>query len=297
MIAHVFRGLALDSVQRGHPVISALLCSYCPAAVRWWRAGADPSQPFDPFWAVLEHRSAGRTLMEALEFMDLAGLAGFARRYVSKVEDYRGQARNRRIASPEQLPTFLEEKLPLAYRHEFARALEKIGGWQNFSPFLRAWAFVFPDWLQQLRIEPHADVRIVDRSIDFLKHPLFQLPFWQFRGSGRKILGAFTQNVHAPTCFLTAFLVQFFEQGIDFDGDEMYILDSLGRAHRYRAHWSTAELAGVLEGLSVFASSGPYPPLMALNDLTACTECGYEAICWKKSGGSPPSLTPLALNF
>ena len=44
--------LALQDPQnpRGHPVLAALLYAFCPAAARWWLAGADPEQIFDPVW-------------------------------------------------------------------------------------------------------------------------------------------------------------------------------------------------------------------------------------------------------
>ena len=48
MHTDLFFSLLNRENRRGHPILAAMLYSFCPAAARWWIAGADPQPPFDP---------------------------------------------------------------------------------------------------------------------------------------------------------------------------------------------------------------------------------------------------------
>jgi hypothetical protein len=42
MYTDLFTALAERENPRGHPLLAALLYAFCPAAARWWLAGAVP---------------------------------------------------------------------------------------------------------------------------------------------------------------------------------------------------------------------------------------------------------------
>ncbi len=48
MYTDLFAALLNRENRRGHPILSALLYSFCPAAARWWIEGADPQPPLRP---------------------------------------------------------------------------------------------------------------------------------------------------------------------------------------------------------------------------------------------------------
>ncbi|MBT3390124.1 MAG: hypothetical protein HN413_06905, partial [Chloroflexi bacterium] len=84
--------LALKDAQnpRGHPILAALAYVFCPAAARWWLAGADPAEPFDPVWQSLSDLAAGEeTLKDALKRYGFEGLMEQVKTYIGQVESYR----------------------------------------------------------------------------------------------------------------------------------------------------------------------------------------------------------------
>ena len=63
MYTDLFLALLNRGNARGHPILSALLYAFCPAAARWWLAGAEPTIPFDPVWQSLQDLASGGTLL------------------------------------------------------------------------------------------------------------------------------------------------------------------------------------------------------------------------------------------
>lgn len=291
MEKHLFRALVRNRAARAHPILAALLYAFCPAASRWWLAGVEPAMLFDPLWAALAFRASGQTLRGVLEAWQLDGLLPYARRYVHKVEAYRGQAQNRRITSPEQLPTFMEGNLPLQSRHRYSDALEKLGGWKNFYPFLRAWAFVLPDWFQQLKLSSDAVIQLEDVAIRFEGLPDVRMPSWKFGERNFAFLGGIESE---PGSFRMECVARY---AVVAAGCETFRLDDSGLAHPIRPEWPEETLAETVQRLTNLALDGPYPPLAGLNSPAACTRCGFTAVCRGATGGSFSGLSRLALHF
>ena len=294
MESHLFLAVRRNPAARAHPVLSALLYTFCPAACRWWLGGVDPAPLFDPYWAALEYRAAGRTLREVLSEWELDALLPFARRYVHRVEAYRKQAQNRRVQSPEQLPTFMEGVLPLAERHRSAGPLARIGGWQNFYPFLRAWAFVLPDWLEQLRVDADPGIELIDVPVRCREAPGLHLPAWQFDEKGRKTVAFLASKTNTSASFQAALIARL---SVLEPGTGLSMLDSDGRVHAFRPSWPPEKLAETLHRLAGLAVDGPHPPLAGLKDPLVCDRCGFAAICRGESAARDGAFSDLALHF
>jgi len=150
MYTDLFLALKDPHNPRRHPLLAALLYAFCPAAARWWVAGAEPEQVFDPIWQALTDRAGGKTLKEALAGYGFETLLEDAKQYVEQVEAFRRHHPG--IAAPELLPTFSGGHLELAKRFGLQEAINKLGGrWENFFAYMRAWAFLVSDWAAEMR--------------------------------------------------------------------------------------------------------------------------------------------------
>ncbi|MDO9349299.1 MAG: hypothetical protein Q7T47_08430, partial [Anaerolineales bacterium] len=78
MYTDLFTVLADRENPRGHPLLATLLYAFCPAAARWWLAGAEPVIPFDPVWQALQDFTLGKTLKEVLSGYGFENLLGHA---------------------------------------------------------------------------------------------------------------------------------------------------------------------------------------------------------------------------
>ena len=76
MYTDLFLALLNRGNARGHPILSALLYAFCPAAARWWLAGAEPTIPVDPVWPSLQDLASGGTLLDHLKRYGFSSLAG-----------------------------------------------------------------------------------------------------------------------------------------------------------------------------------------------------------------------------
>ncbi|MDP2975161.1 MAG: AMP-binding protein [Anaerolineales bacterium] len=86
MYTDLFTALANRENLRGHPLLAALLYAFCPAAARWWLAGAEPVIPFDPVWQALQDFTLGKTLKEVLSGYGFENLLGHAQKYIRNVD-------------------------------------------------------------------------------------------------------------------------------------------------------------------------------------------------------------------
>ncbi|PIZ25437.1 MAG: hypothetical protein COY47_05970, partial [Chloroflexi bacterium CG_4_10_14_0_8_um_filter_57_5] len=160
---------------RGHPILAALLYAFCPAAARWWLAGAEPVVSFDPLWQALTDLAKGETLKEALLRYGFENLLGNARSYVDEVEAYRRVRPG--VFAPETLPFFPGGHLELASRFGHQEAINKLGGrWENFFAYIRAWAFTAQDWETNIRFFAAPAVGAVTRLALML--PGTRRPAW-----------------------------------------------------------------------------------------------------------------------
>src|SRR5512142_2622879 len=100
MHSDLFLALLNRKNPRGHPILSAMLYTFCPAAARWWLAGADPTPPFDPVLQSLKDLASGGTLLEHLKCYGFENLIDDIKEYVQEVQTYRSQ---HPIQAPETL--------------------------------------------------------------------------------------------------------------------------------------------------------------------------------------------------
>lgn len=89
MYTDLFMGLLNRRNALGHPVLSAMLYAFCPAAARWWQAGAEPTPPSDPVWQSLQDLTSGGTLLEHLSGYGFGNLTEEVKKYVQEVQTYR----------------------------------------------------------------------------------------------------------------------------------------------------------------------------------------------------------------
>ena len=291
MLADFWMDLLNPANRRGHPVLSALLYTFCPAASRWWQAGADPVISFDPLWQAHNLRASGLTLREALESRGLGELMVHARKYVEQVGAFREQLQNRHIRAPELLPTFLGGKLPFAARHGLASAFEQIGGWQNFYPFVRAWAFSLRDWQAAFGLPAIPELERTGMTMKMFSAEPILLSIWKLRGSGRTALGLLVSGSR----YQTGWIAEVFLHSLNgIYTEDLYLLSEAGHAVRVETRLGPAVLRTLLERVSAITQTGPFLPVNALNDPARCRRCGFHHLCWVEG---EPGLSPIALAF
>jgi hypothetical protein len=292
--------LALQDPQnpRGHPVLAALLYAFCPAAARWWLAGADPEQIFDPVWQALTDLAGGRTLKEALTGYGFESLLADARQYVEQVEAFRRVHPG--VAAPELLPTFSGGHLELAKRFGLREAIRKLGGrWENFFVYVRAWAFLVSDWEAEMRFFSTPDLAYhqLMLTLSGIRRPV-RFPAWTWVdrvGHGaRVVIGLLVNGSEQDELrFALARLA-----GPEGDAPwpaapEVWAMArGSGKAEPGDPHLPLDQLAPLVIRLSELAREGPYPPLGAFTSPERCRACGFSAQCY--AGGE---LSPLGLEF
>jgi len=299
MFTDLFRALRNPQNPRGHPILASLSYVFCPAAARWWIAGADPVIPFDPVWQALEDLSSSdKTLKDALEGYGFGGLIEDVKAYIAKITAYR--KRHPEVVAPERLPLFTGGRIELSKRHLFHTAIQKLdGNWDNFFTYIRTWAFIVRDWEAEMRFftpsvlglqELNLIVSGVRRSIPF--------PAWvwtaNFGRTNRIVAGLIVSDGQRdPLRFLLA-------QQSSPQGDrpwasplEVWTIDPLrGSAKPFGGVLEAVHLAKTIERLAHLAKNGPHPPLVALNQPQKCTHCGYQPQCYQDK-----RINQLALNF
>jgi len=277
--------------RRGHPLLLALLYVFCPAAAHWWLAGADPLIPFDPLWQAHNLRAGGRTLREALEAWGLGELLPTARKYVDRVEAFRAQSQHLRVTAPELLPTFLGGKLPVADRHGLAGAFERIGGWENFFPFVRAWAFTVRDWQQMLGLPGTPKLERISISTgEALAEPAL-LSVWKLRAGRRSVLGLF----EPADATIGEWAAEVYLHGpAAAQEEELFILSETGTGIRAVAKFGAGNIRMLVGRMTELARGYPGLPVNALKNPSVCRRCGYRHLCW---GDGEEGLTPLALEL
>jgi len=77
-----------------------MLYEFCPAAAHWWHSGVDPVLPYDMVWKMMEMRATGMNMREALESLNLGGLAANVANYIGQVDAYRNHHLKEKDCSP-----------------------------------------------------------------------------------------------------------------------------------------------------------------------------------------------------
>jgi hypothetical protein len=292
--------LALQDPQnpRGHPILAALLYAFCPAAARFWLAGAEPEPVFDPLWQALTDLAGGRTLKEALAGYGFETLLADAKQYLEQVEAFRRLHPG--VAAPEHLPTFGGGHLELAKRFGLREAVDKLGGrWENFFDYVHAWAFLVSDWETEMRFfgTPELAYRRLMLTLPGIRRPL-RFPAWVWLdrvGHGaRVVIGLLVRGREQDELrFALA-------RRAGPEGDtpwpaqpEVWAMDrENGKAEPIDPHLPLEGLAPLITRLAELAKEGPNPPLGALTSPGRCRFCGFSAQCYANN-----ELSPLALEF
>lgn len=298
MHTDLFLALLNRENARGHPILSALAYSYCPAAARWWLAGADPIPPFDPIWQCLQDLSSGGTLREHLKRYGFEDLAEEIKTYVQEIQAYRSQ---HPVQAPETLPLFRGGKIPLGRRFSSQNAIQALGGdWRNLFLYVRTWAFLSQDWRIGMQIQRDARYSLSGEKV-LLTLPFTRLPV-QFD----------TWIWRVPVGHVTETRIGLLVSGMEQDqlrfllmgrcnpvGKQpwpntptVYTLDRVtGEASPMEQTLADKKLESTVQALSTLAKNGPYPPLIALRFPAACKPCGYQQLCFEKHFLSPHALS------
>jgi hypothetical protein len=302
MYTDLFVALKDPQNPRGHPILAAVLYAFCPAAARWWLAGAEPEQLFDPLWQALTDLGGGRTLKEALTSYGFETLLADAKQYVEQVEAFRRLHPG--VAAPERLPTFGGGHLELAKRFGLREAIDKLGGrWENFFAYVRAWAFLVSDWEAEMRFTgtPELAHRRLMLTLPGIRRPVrFPAWVWIERVGAASLTGA--------RVVIGLLVIGREQDELRFalarlagpEGDkpwpsrpEVWAMErENGKAEPIDPHLPLEGLAPLVARLADLAKQGPYPPLGALTSPERCRACGFSAQCYAKS-----ELSPLALEF
>lgn len=283
---------------RGHPILAALLYAFCPAAARWWLAGAEPERVFDPVWQALSDKGGGGTLKEALAGYGFETLLGDVKRYVEQVEAFRSLHPG--IAAPELLPTFDGGHLELAKRFGLKEAIDRLGGrWGYFFTYVRAWAFLSPDWEAEMRFIGSHELshhQLMLNLPGMRRAVRFPAWIWQERvGHGERVAIGVLVKEREQDELRFALLRLAGPQGEKPwpVQPELWAIDrESGKAEPFDAHLTAEHLAPTVTRLAQLASAGPHPPLGALASPGRCRGCGFSAQCFAGS-----EISPLALEF
>ncbi|MEA3350117.1 MAG: hypothetical protein U9Q82_05810 [Chloroflexota bacterium] len=320
----LFSAVLDDDNPRGHPILAALLYAFCPAAARWWMAGAEPVLPFDPVWEALSDAAGGRSDNEIGDPPELETMKDALNRYrmaevvpLDKAVDYIDQVdafrrRHQDTIAPELYPSFPEHRFSLPDRHGLHNAIDNMGGdWNNFFVYIRTWAFLTEDWEDAMHIEPpvvqqHTRVGL---TLPGIRRPVwFPVMVWskQHGRATRVMIGLLVKDLQQD-----ALRFSLIRQTGGPKGDkpwpstpELWAFDRVtGEADVHDPILPTDALGGVVKALANMAENGPYPPMGALQDTSQCRHCGYTAQCFASQTredsehGKRRVVSPLALDF
>jgi hypothetical protein len=289
MYTDLFRALLHPKNPRGHPILSAMLYSFCPAAARWWLAGAEPTLPFDPVWQSLQDLTTGGTLLDHLRRYGFEALTDEIKKYVEEVKTYRSL---HPIQAPERLPLFRGGSIPAGMRFGSQNAIQNLGGdWRNLFIYVRTWAYLSQDWRLGMGIPRDADY-LLSNEIVLLTLPGTHLPvqfetwIWKVR------VGHVTETrIGLPVSRGEQDQLRFaLILRCNPVGDQpwpnrpiVFALDrETGEAEHFDQTLADKDLERVVGSLSALAKNGPYPPLNALREPSFCKACGYQNLCFYK---------------
>ena len=299
MYTDLFLALLKRKNPRGHPILSALLYSLCPAAARWWLKGADPTPPFDPVWQAVKDRDSEATLGEKLGQYGLGEITDVVGGYIQQVDKYRSD--HNAVQAPELFPFFKGGHFPLNRRFGSENGIQNLGGdWQNLFAYARTWAILVDDWRAGMRIASDADYSLKVETVS-LTLPDYRLPVHFDTLVWRVQIGHVTET-------RIGLLVQRGEQDLlrfallglssphgDHPWPNLPLVYALGRetgeAKLADLPISSREFPKLVKQLADVAKEGPYPPFNALQQPSLCKSCGYHQLCYHKSNLAPHLLS------
>jgi hypothetical protein len=300
MYTDLFLALLNRKNAREHPILSALLYTFCPTAAHWWFAGADPVLPFDPVWRSLEDLTSGGTLLDHLTRYGFENLTDDIREYIHEVDQYRSQ---HPIQAPELLPLFRGGKIDMARRFGSQNAINNLGGdWRNLFIYVRTWVFLSQDWRIGMEIVRTSQYSLSSEKVHLVL-PFTRLPV-QFDTWLWKI-----PTGHVMETKIGLLVSRLEQDQLRFAlmrqchplGQKpwpnipiVYALDrETGEADHFEQTLSDDDLERVIQSLSNLAKNGPYLPLNALRQRSLCKKCGYQHLCFEKKQISLHALSTL----
>ncbi|MBI1856424.1 MAG: hypothetical protein HYR93_11265 [Chloroflexi bacterium] len=300
MYTDLFLALLNRSNARGHPILSAMLYTFCPAAARWWLAGADPTPPFDPLWQSLQDLTSGGTLLDHLARYGFENVIEDVREYVRKVEEYHKQ---NPVPAPELLPLFRGGKIDMARRFGSQHAINNLGGdWRNLFIYVRAWAFLSQDWRIGMKIERDSEYILSCEKVllvlPFARLPVqFDVLVWKVpvgHVMENKIGLLVSRMEHDQLRFALMQRCNSSSKQPWPNIPTVFALDrETGEVQHYDQTLADKDLERIVQSLSDLAKNGPHPPLNALRQPSLCKHCGYQSLCFEKNILSPHALSTL----
>lgn len=300
MYTDLFLALLNRKNARGHPILSAMLYSFCPTAASWWQVGADPTPPFDPTWKSLEDLTTGKTLLEFLTQYGFENLLEEISTYIREVEAYR---RQHPVSAPELMPIFRGGKISVGRRYGSQNAINNLGGnWRNLNIYVRTWAFLCQDWRINMRIERDSGYQLTSEKV-CLTLPGLNLPVqfdtWIWKVPVGHVtetkIGALVSNgEHDQLRF--SLLKRCTTMGSQPwpNTPALYALDrETGAVSHFDQLLSDKDLEKMVPFLSNLSKKGPHPPLNALRQPSICKQCGYQQLCFEKNTISQHTLKDL----
>jgi hypothetical protein len=299
MYTDLFAALLNRENRRGHPILSALLYSFCPAAARWWIEGADPQPPFDPVWQAIKDWNSETSLTEQLGRYGLGQVVDVVRNYVEEIDQFR-RNHDHALPSPELSPSFKGGHFPNHRRFASENGINNMGGkWHNLFVYARTWAFLLDDWRKSMFIDKGANYNLRMETVsltlpDFRSPVHFETLVWrvQIGHVTEARIGLLVQRGELD-------LLRFALLGLSSPhGDHpwpnlplVYALDrETGEAKLADQPVSNRELPKLVRQLAKAAQEGPYLPLTALQYPSDCKNCGYQHLCYRNSNLAPHLL-------
>ena len=287
---------------RGHPILSALVYTFCPAAARWWLAGANPTPPFDPVWKSLEDLSTGKTLLEFLTQYGFENLLDEIRSYIREVEEYRRQHSN--LQAPELLPFFRGGKIPVSRRYGSQNAIHNLGGdWRNLFIYVRTWAFLSHDWRIAMQIERDSGYTLKAEKVCLTLPPDVRMPVqfdtWVWQVPVGHVtetrIGSLVSNGEQDQLRLSL-LRRSTTLGKQpwSNTPAIFSLDrETGDANHFDQLLDDKDLEKMVASLANLAKKDKHPPLNALCQPSICKRCGYQQLCFEGNFISQHALKDL----
>lgn len=297
MYTDLFRALKNPNNPRGHPLLAGLLYAFCPAAAKWWLAGADPVIPFDPVWQALIDHTEGEVCDQSLIKHGFKSELERAERFIFSVEELRQSFENAR--APEATPLFNLDEPNASERFGIQPAIDKFGGnFMNFYSYVRARYFLIRDWKANSGASKEVVVEFKNIPVHFT-HNVVRKPIqWE------------TWTMTAATGNITRYQVGLLTNGLEQDAvrfslthlavpargtwptiPEVVALDRVtGEVEKYEPRASVEQLQQHIERLIHLADYGPHPPIHALLQKPTCRSCGFRAQCFTPKDELSPLL-------
>ena len=314
MYTDLFKALLHGKNRCGNPILNALLYAFCPAAARWWLAGADLVVPHDITWQALTDFSRGEDIQRVLQEY------GVDEQTDEKLKQYYRLVKAWRKDFPGLAPE-LSSKFPLdrdftpnanSSNATFGSAelYNKFGGnWRSMFEYVRAWSILAYEWQDRIVTGGESN----DDDIEFkqlevvlsapgVRRPAY-FPVWAWTrkvGLTKRIYIGLLVNFPGMSRHpqIVRDKIQGMQDQLRFalvqrsalSGDEpwpsppeVHALErTTGASTPFDVVVNTSDALRMVVPLSEAARKGPHLPLGVLQSPEKCAVCGFRAQCYEK---------------